>query len=176
MATSRERQKKMKDKSDERVKTGTWQPVFTRWMSQELGEAVKLMHCFKTSTMSKGLRAASLGEKIFGKEGADRDGYGTGALQKWADKMVKEGKNPHDVNLLEWFKGASNALDYHMGERTFDDLMEELKSDPDSSMGYVVERVQDMMPELKRMSRTRVIEAIRQKYYTVVYAPAESTL
>ena len=84
--------------------------------------------------------------------------------------MVKEGKDPYEVNLLEWFKGAVDAFDYHMGH-TFNELMEELKTNPDSFMGYFIERLQDFMPKLKYMSRKRIVETVRQKYYTIRYAP-----
>ena len=158
-------------KLHKRVKTGRWRPVFTYWMSQELWHAVRAMHQFKRENMSKGLRNASLGEKIYGKEGPGHKGCGTGALQKWADKMVKEGKDPHFVNLLEWFKGAPAALDYHMGSRTFEELMEESRQDPFHMMRYIIERMQDYMPQLRNMSRVRIKEAIRQRYYTIRYAP-----
>ena len=157
-------------KLHKRVKTGYWRPVFTGWMSQELWCAVRAMHQFKHENMSKGLRDASLGEEIFGKEGPRHKGYGTGALQKWADKMVSEGKDPHYVNLLDWFKGASAALDYHMCERTFDELMEESRHDPCHMMRYIIERMQDCMPQLRNMSRARMNETIKQKYYTIRYA------
>ena len=154
-----------------RVKTGSWLPLHAGWMSNELWFAVCGLHRIANRAMSKGLHGASLGKKIFGKERLEYEGYGTGALQKWADKMVKEGKDPYEVNLLEWFKGAVDAFNYHIGEGTFDEVMEKQKYDPDSFMRYTIERMQDYMPELRRMSRARIKEAIKQKYYTIRYAP-----
>ena len=124
--------------------------------------------------MSKGLRSASLFDKIFGEEGPEHEGYGTGALQKWADKMVKEGKDPHYVNLLEWFKGAVDAFDYHMdsiGGRTFDEQMEEQKQDPDHPMRYMVEGMRAYIPRADSMSRAQLHEAMKRMYYTIQYAP-----
>jgi len=158
-------------KCHRRVKTGSWLPVRMSWMPQAFWDAVRYIHQIRTKAMSSGWRKAALGDKIFGKEGPEHEGYGTGALQKWADKMVKEGKNPYEVNLLEWFKGAVDALDYHVGEGTFDEMMENQKTNPDSFMRYTIERMQDYMPELRRMSRARIKEAIKQKYYTIRYAP-----
>ena len=154
-----------------RVKTGNWLPLYPKWARKEMYDAIDAIHHVRTKNMSKGYRAASLGDKIFGKEGPEHEGYGTGALQKWADKMVVEGKDPYEVNLLEWFKGASDAFDYHMGRRTFEELLEKQRSDSDFFMRGVLERMQDFMPELERMSRARIKETIKQKYYTIRYAP-----
>lgn len=153
-----------------RYKTGNWLPLVARWMPQELKDAIAAIHKVRTKNMSKACREASLGDKIFGVEGPEHDGYGTGALQKWADKRVAEGKDPHEVNLLEWFKGASEALDYHMGG-TFEKLMKEAENDSWHFMRYMVEKMDDCMPELRKMSLSRLDEAIKNKYYTIKYAP-----
>ena len=153
-----------------RVKTGNWLPIVARWMPQVLKDAVASIHCVRTKDMSKELRETSLGDKIFGKEGPEHEGYGTGELQKWADKAAAEGRDPHEVNLLEWFKGAAEALDYHMGG-PFDKQMKDAETDEFHAMRYMVEKLGDYMPELSRMSRARIDEAVKQKYYTVRYAP-----
>ena len=134
-------------------------------------DSVLAIHRLRRKSMSKELRDASLGEIIFGKEGPEHEGYGTGELQQWADRMVKEGKDPHYVNLLEWFNGASSALDYHMGRRTFDDLMEQSRQGSDGTMCYIIERMQEFIPQLETMPRDNMIETIRQKYYTIPYVP-----
>ena len=158
-----------------RVKTGPWLPVNPNWSCVEYRCAIFDLHQRTHKAMSKGLRAASLFDKIFGEEGPEHEGYGTGALQKWADKMVKEGKDPHYVDLREWFKGASEALDYHMGRmgkcKTFDELMEEQKQDPDHPMRYMSESMRAYIPKSDRLSRARLYEAVKQMYYTIRYAP-----
>lgn len=158
-----------------RVKTGPWLPVYQKWMVNELRIAIFELHQRKNKGMSRGRRMASLFDKVFGKEGPEHEGYGTGALQKWADKMVKEGKDPHYVDLREWFKGASEALDYHMGRmgkcKTFDELMEEQKQDTDHPMRYMSESMRAYIPKSDRLSRARLHEAMKQKYYTIEYAP-----
>ena len=157
-----------------RVKTGPWLPVYQMWMASEYWCAVQGLHQRKNKGMSKRRCAASLFDKIFGKEGPEHEGYGTGALQKWADKMVKEGKDPHYVNLLEWFKGASSALDYHMGfgsARTFDELVEEQKQYADHPMRYMVEKMRDCIPQADSTSHARLYDAMKQWYYTIRYAP-----
>ena len=157
-----------------RVKTGPWLPVYQKWMASEMRLAILDLHQRTHKAMSKRLRAASLFDKIFGKEGPEHEGYGTGALQKWADKMVKEGRDPHYVNLLEWFKGASDALDYHMdmmGGRTFDEQMEEQMKDPDHPMRRMAENMRACIPQANRVSRTRLHKVMKQMYYTIQYAP-----
>ena len=157
-----------------RVKTGPWLPVNPNWSCVVYQCAISDLHRRKNKAMTKRLRAASLFDQIFGEEGPEHEGYGTGALQKWADKMVKEGKDPHYVNLLEWFKGASEAFDYHMdfmGDRTFDDLMEEQKHDPSHPLRYMSERMPDYIPRSDKISHARLHEAMKQMYYTIRYAP-----
>ena len=154
-----------------RVKTGAWIPLPMVWMPRLMYDSVLAIHRLRRKSMSKELRDASLGEIIFGKEGPEHEGYGTGELQQWADRMVKEGKDPHYVNLLEWFNGASSALDYHMGRRTFDDLMEQSRQGSDGTMCYIIERMQEFIPQLETMPRDNMIETIRQKYYTIPYVP-----
>lgn len=158
-----------------RVKTGPWLPVNPNWAFNEYRLAIYDLHHRTHKAMSKGLRSASLFDKIFGEEGPEHEGYGTGALQKWADKMVKEGKDPHYVNLLEWFKGAVDAFDYHMGRmgdsKTFDELMEEQKQYPDHPMRYMSEEMRAYIPQADSMSRARLYGVMKQMYYTIRYAP-----
>ena len=158
-----------------RIKTGPWLPVYPNWAVNEYRFAIFDLHKRTHKAMSKGLRAASLFEKIFGEEGPEHEGYGTGFLQKWADKMVKEGKDPHYVNLLEWFKGSADAFDYHMGRmgerKTFDELMEEQKQDPDHPMRYMAESMRAYIPRADSMSRVQLHEAMKRMYYTIQYAP-----
>ena len=154
-----------------RIKTGPWLPIRAAWMSNDLWGAVCGMHRISRINSAKGLHDASLGERIFGIEGPEHEGYGTGELQKWADKRVKEGKDPYKVNLLEWFGGAADALHYHCGGRTYEDRMDEQRNDPDSSMRYVIEKMQMFIPQDKELSRQQVEDIMREKYYTILYAP-----
>ena len=154
-------------KYHKRVKTGTWLPVRDGWMTNSMWVNVEWLHRNPEKWMPKACRAASLREKIYGKEGPEHEGYGSGALQKWADKMVKEGKDPHYVNLLEWFKGAAGALDYHSNEMDFD----QLRKDPNSSIHAVIGNMTDEFPELRKLSKRAANEAMKQKYYTIYYAP-----
>ena len=154
-----------------RYKTGWWRPVRQSWMTDEVWAAVKAINRFKNKSMSKGLSKASLGEKIWGKEGPGHAGYGTGQMQKWADKMLRKGVDPHFVDLTKWFAGAAAAVDYHMGERTFADLMNEKISDPDHFMNVALKRMKDYIPELKKVSASAIDELAKHHYYTAQYGP-----
>ena len=156
-----------------RYKTGYWRPVRQSWMSQEVWDAVKAMNRFRQKAMSKGLAKASLGKQIYGARGPGHAGYGTGELQKWTDMILRrdDGSDPHFVNLLDWFKGAAAALDYHNGERNFDQLLKESKKDPEHMMRYIVQRFQDMIPELRKLSKRGMNDLIKSKFYTAQYGP-----
>ena len=154
-----------------RYKTGWWRPVRQSWMSQEVWEAYKAINRFKNKTMSKGLKKASLGEKIYGKEGPGHAGYGSGQLQKWADKMTRKGEDPHMVDMVKWFAGAAAAIDFHTGERNFDDLMKAQRKDPDHFMRYIIERMEKYIPEVKKLSKSAISDIMRHKYYTAQYGP-----
>lgn len=154
-----------------RIKTGPWMPIKAVWMTVVLWKAVCNMHRISNSLSAKGLHDASLGERIFGIDGPEHEGYGTGELQKWADKMVKEGKNPYEVNLLKWFDGAADAFHYHCARRTFENMMEEQRPNPDSPMRYVIEKMQRFIPQDESLSREQVEDMMRELYYTVLYAP-----
>ena len=163
-----------------RVKTGTWLPVREGWMENWLWCCVMNLHKKPEKWMPKECQAASLREKIYGKEGPEHDGYGSGALQKWADKMVKEGKNPHFVNLQEWFKGAAGAFDYHSscanfllstkGSDSRKDF-DQLRKDPNSRIHGVIYEMEVECPELRKLTKRAANEAMKQKYYTLYYAP-----
>ena len=159
--------------SNNRYKTGWWRPVRQSWMSQEVWDAYKAINRFRNKMMSKGLKKASMGKQIYGKEGPGHAGYGTGKLQQWADKILRkgDGTDPHMVDLTKWFAGVAAALDYHQGDRNFDKLIKEQKKDPDHFMRYVIEKMQDYVPELRRLSKRGMTELMRNKYYTAQYGP-----
>lgn len=156
-----------------RYKTGYWRPVRQAWMTQEVWDAFKSINRFRNKGMSKGLRKASLGEKIYGKIGPGHAGYGTGNLQKWADKVLRkgDGTDPHMVDLTKWFAGAASAIDYHNGNRNFETLIKQAEKDPDHFMRMVVEKMGDYVPELKRLSKKGMDEIIKHRYYTAQYGP-----
>ena len=154
-----------------RYKTGYWRPVRQSWMSNEVWEAFKAINRFRNKTMSKGLGAASLGKKIFGKEGPGHPGYGTGQLQKWADKMLRQGNDPHMIDLTKWFAGVAAALDYHSGERSFEHLVKDMQSDTNHFMRDTYARLKRMVPEFRNLSKTAVDDLIKHKYYTAQYGP-----
>ena len=159
--------------SNDRYKTGWWRPVRQSWMSQEVWDAYRAINRFRNKAMSKGLRKASLGKQIYGKEGPGHAGYGTGKLQRWVDKVLRkgDGTDPHMVDLTKWFAGAASALDYHHGDRSFEQLMREQRKDPDHFMRYVIERMQDYIPELKKLSKRGINDIIKNRFYTAQYGP-----
>ena len=156
-----------------RYKTGWWRPVRQSWMSDEVWNAFKAINRFRNKMMTKGMRTASLGKQIFGKEGPGHSGYGTGRLQTWADKVLRrgDGTDPHMVDLTKWFAGAASALDYHNGRRDFDDLVKAQKNDADHFMRKVLERFQESIPGLKKLSKRGISDIIRHKFYTAQYGP-----
>ena len=154
-----------------RYKTGHWRPVRQKWMSDEVWEAYKAINRFRTKTMDKALRKASLGQKIFGKRGPGHKGFGTGYLQKWADRAVKRGEDPHMVDLAKWFAGAVAAIDYHTGGKDFDQLMRLQKKDENHFMRYVIQKMQDYIPQVKKLTKKGMTELMRHQYYTAQYGP-----
>ena len=156
-----------------RYKTGYWRPVRQSWMTNEVWEAYKAINRFRHKAMSKGLRKASLGKQIFGKEGPGHAGYGTGKLQRWVDKVLRkgDGTDPHFVDLTKWFAGAAAALDYHHGGRNFEQLMKDQKKDPDHFMRSVFETLKGYIPELKKLSKRGINDIIKNRFYTAQYGP-----
>ena len=156
-----------------RYKTGWWRPVRQSWMTNEVWDAYKAINRFRNKAMSKGLRKASLGKQIFGKEGPGHAGYGTGKLQQWVDKVLRkgDGTDPHMVDLTKWFAGVAAALDYHNGERNFDKLVKESKGDPDHFMRSIMETLKDTIPGLKKLTKRGINDIIKHKFYTAQYGP-----
>lgn len=156
-----------------RYKTGWWRPVRQSWMSNEVWDAYKAINRFRNKAMSKGLRKASLGKQIFGKEGPGHAGYGTGKLQQWVDKVLRkgDGTDPHMVDLTKWFAGVAAALDYHNGNRNFENLMKEQKGDPDHFMRSIVDALKASIPELKKLTKRGINDLIKHKFYTAQYGP-----
>ena len=156
-----------------RYKTGHWRPVRQSWMTNEVWDAFKAINRFRNKAMSKGLRKASLGKQIFGKEGPGHAGYGTGKLQQWVDKVLRkgDGTDPHMVDLTKWFAGVAEALDYHNGNRNFTDLMKEQKGDPDHFMRSIVDALKASIPELKKLTKRGINDLIKNKFYTAQYGP-----
>lgn len=154
-----------------RMKTGWWRPVKQPWMTENIWRALKDVHRVRTKLMSKALGKHSLGEKIFGKEGPGHAGYGTGELQKMADVLLRAGMDPHFINLTKWFAEAAEALDYHNGRRDFAELMKQQRTDPDHFMRYVIEKMQQYIPQLKKLSRTEIETIMKNRFYTAQYGP-----
>lgn len=154
-----------------RYKTGYWRPVRQSWMSDNVWTAFKSINRVRNKMMAKGLGEASLGKEIYGKMGPGHAGYGTGELQKWADKMLREGKDPHMVDLTKWFAGAAAAIDYHNGRRDFSELMKQQRGDPDHFMRYVIEKMQQYIPQAKKLSRRDVESIMKNRFYTAQYGP-----
>lgn len=156
--------------ANERSKTGYWRPVRQPWMTTEIWETVKAMHKMRRDALTKEARKFAKGDKAFGKEGPGHAGYGTGAIQKWADKMIKQGVDPHFVNLLDWFVDASRAYNGLNGG-DFDQLFQDAKGDKHHFMREVFMRLRDMVPEASRMSDNDIKEAIKHNFYEIQYGP-----
>jgi hypothetical protein len=142
-------------------------------MTNEVWDAYKAINRFRNKAMSKGLRKASLGKQIFGKEGPGHAGYGTGKLQQWVDKVLRkgDGTDPHMVDLTKWFAGVAAALDYHNGNRNFENLMKAQKGDPDHFMRSIVDALKATIPELKKLTKRGINDLIKHKFYTAQYGP-----
>ena len=140
-------------------------------MTDEVWEAYKAINRFANKSMGKGLRAASLGKPLYGKEGPGHAGFSTGKLQQMADKMVKKGQDPHFFDLTQLFAKAAAAIDYHMGERNFRQLEKTQRGDPAHFMHTTIQNLKRFIPEIRKLSKTAVRDLMEHKYYTAQYGP-----
>lgn len=156
-----------------RYKTGYWRITRSPWMSDAVWSFIKAMHRNPEKWMDKGMKKASIQPKVYGKTGPGHAGYGSGELQKWSDYILHQNKglDPHQVDLMHWFKGAAGAMDYFFGKKDFDTLMKDAKGNPDHAMRVMLERLQSMMPEMKRLSKRDIQEIMKHKHYTISYGP-----
>lgn len=156
--------------ANERYKTGYWRPVRQPWMTTEIWETVKAIHKMRRDALTKEARRFAKGDKFYGKEGPGHAGYGTGAVQKWADKMTKKGIDPHFVNMLEWFADSSRAYNGLNGG-DFDKLFNDAQGDKHHFMREVFTRLKDMIPEASKLSDADIKEAVKHNFYDVQYGP-----
>lgn len=154
---------------NQRYKTGHWRPVREPWMSNAVWTVVKNLHRNPEKWMSKALKRTALNKKIYGKQGPGHAGYGTGELQKWTDYILRQNKgiDPHNVNLLFWFKGAAEAFNHHFGDKDFD----KLRKDPDSLIHSIIEAMVEEVPELKKLTKRDMNEIMKHKWNTISYGP-----
>lgn len=155
--------------SNRRYKTGYWRPVREPWMTNAVWAVVKALHRDPAKWMSKALKKASLNPKIYGKLGPGHAGYGTGELQKWSDYVLRQNKgiDPHQVDLLYWFKGAAEAFNYHFGGKDFNQLIK----DPNSLIHAAIEAMIDEVPALKKLTKRDLNEIRKHKWNTISYGP-----
>ena len=156
--------------SNGRFKTGYWRPVRQPWMTTEIWETVKAIHRMRREALTKEAKKFAKGDKFFGKEGPGHAGYGTGAIQKWADKMTKQGVDPHFVNMLDWFVDSARSFN-GMNGGDFDKLFSDAQGDKHHFMREVFKRLKDMIPEASKLSDSDIKEAIRHNFYDVQYGP-----
>lgn len=154
-----------------RMKTGWWRPVRSPGMSDSMWEAFKAMNRARNKMMSKAFGKNSLESKIYGKKGPGHAGYGDGYLQKWTDKALKQGIDPHFVDMTKWFAGAAAAFDFHNGKQTYEDLLRAAKKDSSHFMNTVMKRLREHIPAFKKLTKREMGQLLRQKYYTVQYGP-----
>ena len=158
-------------KTYKRVKTGSWRPVPLYWMSRATFYAIRCLCQYPRDNMSREARRYCHGVTIFGKD-RHKDRYGTGFLQKWADKMVREGKDPHILDLNKAPVALKRAFDY-WNNGSFDELAKKAEEDGDlyDAMASQLERMCKHIPNLAKKSRRQVRKEIKEEYYRLQFGP-----
>lgn len=139
-------------------------------MSDALFRNIQKMHKMRTKEMAKDIRMATIGDKAYGKEGPGHAGYGTGQIQKWADKMLKKGVDPHYVDLTKWFVDAAKAYNF-WNDGDFNELMKRAESDPYHAMHDIVDRLSEAIPGMEKMSDADIRSLVENRFYVLQYGP-----
>lgn len=156
--------------SNARYKTGHWRPVRQDWMNDSIFKAVKFLNQMRRKEMAKEARNHAMGDKIYGKQGPGHAGYGTGQLQKWADKLVKQGMDPHFVDLTKWAMSYAKAFDY-WNDGSFKELAKRAEKDGDVPFADVLTHLTNKVPELQKLSKSDVKKMIERQFYLLQYGP-----
>jgi len=156
--------------SDLRYKTGYWRPVKQSWMNDTVWEAIKGLHKMRRDALSKEAHKFAKGDRIYGKEGPGHRGYGTGAIQSWADKMTKKGVDPHYVNMLDWFVDSARSFNGLNGG-DFDELWNQAKSDPNHFFIEVYNLMKQNIKGAENLSSDDFKEMMRHNFYDLQYGP-----
>ena len=156
-------------KTYRRVKTGNWYPVRLSWMSDGIFSNILKMTQYAKKEMSSDIRRASVGQILYGTR-RRRDGYGNGFLQKWADHMVREGKNPHVLDLNKAPVAVKRAYDF-WNDGDFGELFNRAQEDPLYHMNGVIERIWDEIPGVDNMTKGEAILEIQRRFYTLQFGP-----
>ena len=156
-------------KTYRRVNTGNWYPVRLSWMSDGIFSNILKMTQYAKKEMSSDIRRASVGQILYGTR-RRRDGYGNGFLQKWADQMVREGKNPHVLDLNKAPVAIKRAYDF-WNNGDFDELIKCAVDDPYHAMHDMVDRLSDQIPGVERMPDEEIRKEVERRFYTLEFGP-----
>ena len=179
MASSREKQhaKPVRDtvvgndrKTYKRVKTGRWRPIVNNWMTYEVWQSAMYLQKMRKEALTKVARKCAKGDMLYGKEGSGHAGYGTGVLQRWADKMVREGKNPFFVDLQQLPVSIKRAYD-ELNGGDFRELFEQAQNDKHHYLREVFYRIKDTISECHELTDKEVIAEVERQFYILHFGP-----
>ena len=156
-----------------RYKTGYWRPHREGWMSDGVWAVVRALHRDPAKWMSKAMRDAVINKQVYGKEGPGHKGYGTGHLQKWSDYILRQNKgiDPHQVNLMHWFKGALDAYNHYFGGADYDKLNKMKDQDPSRMLQFFADKMQKYIPELRNLTKRDYHSILKNGWNTISYGP-----
>ncbi len=157
-------------KTYRRVKTGRWRSIITNWMTCEVRESSKCLQKMRKQAFTKVARKCAKGDLLYGKDGSGHAGYGTGVLQRWADKMVREGKNPYFVDLRQLPVSIKRAYD-ELNGGDFRELFEQAKKDKHHYLREVFKRIKDMIPGAHEMTLEDLISEVERRFYILQFGP-----
>ena len=156
-------------KTYRRVNTGNWYPVRLSWMSDGVFSNILKMTQYTKKEMARDIRQTLVGQILYGAH-RRKDRYGNGFLQKWADKMVREGKNPHVLDLNKAPVAIKRAYDF-WNNGDFDELIKCAVDDPYHAMHDMVDRLSDQIPGVERMPDEEIRKEVERRFYTLEFGP-----
>ena len=157
-------------KTYRRVKTGRWRPIHTNWMTYEVWQSARYLQKMRKQALTKVARKCAKGDMLYGKEGSGHAGYGTGVLQRWADKMVREGKNPFFVDLRQLPVSIKRAYD-ELNGGDFRELFEQAKNDKHHYLREVFLRIRNSIPECHKLTAEEVKAEVERRFYILQFGP-----
>ena len=84
--------------------------------------------------------------------------------------MVREGKNPHVLDLNKAPVAIKRAYDF-WNDGDFDELMERALDDPYHVMHDIVDRLSDAIPGMERMPDEEIRKEVERMFYTLEFGP-----
>jgi hypothetical protein len=139
-------------------------------MTYEVWQSARYLQKMRKEALTKVARKCAKGDMLYGKEGSGHAGYGTGVLQRWADKMVREGKNPFFVDLRQLPVSIKRAYD-ELNGGDFRELFKQAQNDKHHFLREVFKRIKDMIPECDTLTDEEVIAEVERRFYILEFGP-----